>query len=929
MCLLIVAITACNNFGNNPDENNTNEDNVESLVAASILNGLAPNIKIVYAISHDGLEYEITFFKVGNHFLLKKYDFEASKFGYYLAGYNEREHNWDCFSILEGDDAWERSDEYTNLTFAELLRLDLFYNLFYVFLDPEYKYLENSQLNETGNIELGNYPYSVSYYQYHDSEQGVIFFDIVDINGVMFCVSYTRPNFNGFIISYEVDFPLPDFELPAPPIEGIEDEGERDEGDGINYDILEKLPQSFKITVNATTVRNITDSPEPITSVEEQFIYKVDNNFLTQCYHPNHGGDVYHYYEYNPTQRRWNGYRLYPESDWDTKSTNLAVYEIFYPEAIPYTFDIFSIFSYSRQNYKDIATLVGPENITISGTTYVCNKYTYDNTDECDFFTFWITSINGVEHCLKYTASNNRTHLNREMKITAYETERVAFPAVTLPGEETGGGTGEEPGGGTGEEPGGGTGEEPESKPVPETDDEVLSTLPTNLKWVCVSTIYPDANSGQSISAGVHIYKNDYDFLVQDWGVTYIDYYRHNSTNSFWKGYRFDTYQPNNGWTERHQVTNEAALFHHNALKYNSYVFRPFSYAKPIYGTFSYIGTEDITIKFNSESENVTYTCDKFETKPSYNQYITLWIAEINGVRWCLKSYEVNNGSAYALEVYMIDTVNTDYPSDITLPAEEPGGEDPGGGTGEEPGGGTGEEPGGGTGEEPGGDTGEEPGGGTGEEPGSETPLTAEEIINGLSNTLRFDLRTTYTTDWYIDIQGYKIDNNFLFGKYENMEEGYIYYYYKYNEAENNWDEYFITPHDTEWLIQNTDRDALSMLTDLSYTVIRDMVRYMLWDFQDPNAYLEASYLYEDFTSITPGSKEISGTTYNYDEYYYYEYKDYGEGSVHEAERTFQLTTINGVKHCIYFTDGGDVFEVTGYTTSGVTFPDTHGIPLP
>lgn len=71
MCLLIVAITACNNFGNNPDENNTNEDNVESLVAASILNGLAPNIKIVYAISHDGLEYEITFFKVGNHFLLK------------------------------------------------------------------------------------------------------------------------------------------------------------------------------------------------------------------------------------------------------------------------------------------------------------------------------------------------------------------------------------------------------------------------------------------------------------------------------------------------------------------------------------------------------------------------------------------------------------------------------------------------------------------------------------------------------------------------------------------------------------------------------------------------------------------------------------------------------------------------------------------
>lgn len=103
----------------------------------------------------------------------------------------------------------------------------------------------------------------------------------------------------------------------------------------------------------------------------------------------------------------------------------------------------------------------------------------------------------------------------------------------------------------------------------------------------------------------------------------------------------------------------------------------------------------------------------------------------------------------------------------------------------------------------------------------------------------------------------------------------------------------------------------------------------MLWDFKDPNAYLEASYLYEDFTSITPGSKEISGTTYNYDEYYYYEYKDYGEGSVHEAERTFQLTTINGVKDCIYFTEGGNVFEVTGYTTSDVTLPDTHGIPLP
>ena len=91
----------------------------------------------------------------------------------------------------------------------------------------------------------------------------------------------------------------------------------------------------------------------------------------------------------------------------------------------------------------------------------------------------------------------------------------------------------------------------------------------------------------------------------------------------------------------------------------------------------------------------------------------------------------------------------------------------------------------------------------------------------------------------------------------------------------------------------------------------------MLWKCKDPNSYRE------EYTSITSESKEISGTTYDCNKYYYYE-----NSHDQEITETFYLTTINGVNHCIYFTDGGDIFEVSEYVTTGVTFPETH-VPLP
>jgi hypothetical protein len=405
------------------------------------------------------------------------------------------------------------------------------------------------------------------------------------------------------------------------------------------------------------------------------------------------------------------------------------------------------------------------------------------------------------------------------------------------------------------------------SKVTASTSESIISGLPANLKMVYKF-------SEDRVETSKTVYKNNNDFLYVINNNTYY-YYKYDTTDNKW-----DEYVKESGMTEWN-LTEKTDMSANSLLETSPLV--------DIFWTFGGPSIEQYkeTSKFDSietiKTPDRSFTCKKYRY---YNSQTFaekfFWITVIEGVEYCL-NFTYYQYLTFQIEGYQ--TTGVQLPAGLVLP----------GGTGEDP-------------------------GGTGEDPAA--LLTAEEIIDGLADSLQFCFKTTRSgvggEPWSIETRGYKIDKNFLF-EYKNVEGDYNYHYYKYNSAENNWDEYFLHAYDDEWASHATDFDAHALITDVdfSYSEIKEGIHKMLWKCKDPNSYRE------EYTSITSESKEMSGTTYDCNKYYYYE-----NSHDQEITETFYLTTINGVNHCIYFTDGGDIFEVSEYVTTGVTFPETH-VPLP
>lgn len=189
-----------------------------------------------------------------------------------------------------------------------------------------------------------------------------------------------------------------------------DDINNNDDTQGPPAGIISKFAESLKITCKRTYI-----SPDFAYLNEEYNIYKVGNAFLTEEESSSGDGKNYHYYKKSPTTDYWAEYVLsYDEESWRYVASDHTANTLLDANGIAFLVDILNYVSNPTYGYKDEAEFMETEPIMISGFTYNCDKYEYVDTLYGGSLTFWVTTINDIEYCVKYT---NDTYT---VEVTAY-----------------------------------------------------------------------------------------------------------------------------------------------------------------------------------------------------------------------------------------------------------------------------------------------------------------------------------------------------------------------------------------------------------------------------------------------------------------------------------------------------------------------------
>ena len=183
-------------------------------------------------------------------------------------------------------------------------------------------------------------------------------------------------------------------------------------------EVINGLPESFKLTYSQIYLGG-EQTDEHLT------VYKVGNNFLMEDYSNVYEDYHYSYYKHNTADNTWTRYTLTPSSDaWIADKEPITASDLFSVAAIePLYFTLYYFAAYAND-----AVFTGQDNLTISGKTFNCDKYRFEDHVLNAYSTFWVCDINGIDFCLKTVPDN----ANMELKVTAYETANISFPETRI-----------------------------------------------------------------------------------------------------------------------------------------------------------------------------------------------------------------------------------------------------------------------------------------------------------------------------------------------------------------------------------------------------------------------------------------------------------------------------------------------------------------
>ncbi|HQC55381.1 MAG TPA: hypothetical protein PKX91_06635 [Clostridia bacterium] len=666
---LTITLVACNGFGNSPSGDDDNNNNQTQINEESVLNGLPTNLKLNYTVRQGSNEQEVIFYKIGKHILIKTFDENIRTFRYRFFGYLQYANSWRFFTYTEGDSYWEEQHDYHNLSAKELLQEDLLYNLFYAFLDPAHNYLEKSQSLGAENLMIDNISFACEHYQYHDPDQGVLFFGISKINGFKICLQYESSAFKGQVTAYKSGrFDIPTFAAEL-PLEAPEEIYGETGGERTKPPVIKLLPLNLKISY--TTTYNSKVEGETRTTTEKTTVYKVGFDILTVT---DRGdlGKTYFYCEYNPKSDRWKGYKRYPSPNaWQEGNPAIEDKDLFNLDNLPYARELFSLFRPPEGGDRNTSSR-GYSPMIISHVHYSPHKYERTVPETSETILFWILDVNKTPICLKYTVSDNQFFETKSMEVTDYIVERIEFPTGVRPSEfiggDPGGGTGEDPGGGTGEDPGGGTGEDPGGgtggeQEIPRTAAEILTSLGNNLK-ITFEKHYNDMGLPWTVS--YNVYKFDNNFLFEEYENRFEDYsyiyYKYNDVDKNWDEYLI--VPGDEAWTSARVDLD--ALTAMSEISRGDLKIMLWDFIDPIYGyeeETTLIGTESLTISGN------VYTCSKYSYINTQQDIdYTFWVTNIDGVHHCLKKTDNSGYLTFEVSTYLTGGVETPNTCGVPLP---------------------------------------------------------------------------------------------------------------------------------------------------------------------------------------------------------------------------------------------------------------------
>lgn len=183
-------------------------------------------------------------------------------------------------------------------------------------------------------------------------------------------------------------------------------------------EVINGLPESFKLTYSQIYLDG-EQTDKHLT------VYKVGNIFLMEGYSNFYEDYHYSYYKHNTADNTWTRYNLTPSSEaWNADKEPITDSNLFSAAAIePLYYTL-----YNFDDYANDAVFTGQDNLTISGKTFNCDKYRFEDHVLNEYLTFWVCDIHGIAFCLKTVPDN----ANMEQKVMAYETTNISFPETRI-----------------------------------------------------------------------------------------------------------------------------------------------------------------------------------------------------------------------------------------------------------------------------------------------------------------------------------------------------------------------------------------------------------------------------------------------------------------------------------------------------------------